>query len=137
MRRASLLLVFLLLAGCDKLTGAAEQKVADAEAIGFACRVSGKSPEACMKENEAQSPSSVLEGWKAADGDIKEGKLDPSMSNKATAEHDDGADQPAASEEKPADEKKDEAAADTKHDEKPADAPAKDGHAADEAKAKH
>ena len=76
MRSASLLLAVLLLAGCDKLTGAADQKIADAEAIGFACRVSGKTPEACMKENEAQSPSSVLDGWKSADEDIKDGKLD-------------------------------------------------------------
>lgn len=80
MRRASLLLMLLALAGCDRLTGAADQKIADAEAIGFACRVSHKAPEACMKENEAQSPSSILEGWKMADEDIKAGKLDPTMS---------------------------------------------------------
>ncbi len=137
MRRASFLFALLLLSGCDKLTGAADQKIADAEAVGFACRVSGKTPEACMKENEAQSPSSVLDGWKSADEDIKEGKLDPSMSNKASTAQEGEADSHAAGEDKPADEKKDEAAADTKHDEKPADAPAKDGHAADEAKAKH
>ena len=81
MRGASLLLTVLLLAGCDKLTGAADQKIADAEAIGFACRVSSKTPEECMKENEAQSPSSILDGWKSADEDIKAGKLDPGMKN--------------------------------------------------------
>jgi len=80
MRRASVLFVLLALAGCDKLTGAADQKILDAEAIGFACRVSHKEPEACMKENEAQSPSSILDGWKSADEDIKAGKLDPTMS---------------------------------------------------------
>lgn len=37
-----------------------------------------------MKENEAQSPSSILEGWKSADEDIKGGKLDPTMSNAAS-----------------------------------------------------
>lgn len=84
MRALVLLLGFLVLAGCDKLTGVADQKIADAEAIGFACRVSGKSPEDCMKENEAQSPSSILDGWKSADEDIKAGKLDPKMSNAAS-----------------------------------------------------
>lgn len=81
MRGASLLLISLLLTGCDKLTGVADQKIADAEAIGFACRVSSKTPEECMKENEAQSPSSILDGWKSADEDIKAGKLDPGMKN--------------------------------------------------------
>lgn len=85
MKRASLVLLLLALAGCDKLTGAADQKIADAEAIGFACRVSHKAPEACMKENEAQSPSSILDGWKSADEDIKAGKLDPNMSGMSSA----------------------------------------------------
>lgn len=76
-----LMMPALLLAGCDKLTGAADQKVADAEAIGYACRVSQKTPEACMKENEAQSPSSVLDGWKSADKDIKERAIDITMGN--------------------------------------------------------
>lgn len=81
MRAAVFLMVSaLLLAGCDKLTGAADQKIADAEAIGYACRVSQKTPEACMKENEAQSPSSVLDGWKSADKDIKEKAIDITMS---------------------------------------------------------
>lgn len=80
MGRASVLFMLLALAGCDKLTGAADQKILDAEAVGFACRVSHKAPEACMKENEAQSPSSILDGWKSADEDIKAGKLDPTMS---------------------------------------------------------
>lgn len=84
MRALALLLMALPLAACDKITGAADQKIADAEAIGFACRVSQKQPEACMKENEAQSPSSILEGWKSADEDIKSGKLDPTMSSGAS-----------------------------------------------------
>ena len=91
MRRASVLFVLLALAGCDKLTGAADQKILDAEAVGFACRVSHKAPEACMKENETQSPSSILDGWKSADEDIKAGKLDPTMSgmsSKSSAEGD-------------------------------------------------
>lgn len=84
MRVFVLLLGALALAGCDKLTGVADQKIADAEAVGFACRVAQKQPEACMKENEALSPSSLLDGWKSADEDIKAGKLDPGMSNVAS-----------------------------------------------------
>ena len=138
MRSASLLLAVLLLAGCDKLTGAADQKIADAEAIGFACRVSGKTPEACMKENEAQSPSSVLDGWKSADEDIKDGKLDPSMSN-AVSSHAEGEAKPAGGEEKPAEgkaeaDKKDGEAADAKADGKKED---KAVEAAAEEKPKH
>ena len=135
MKSASLLLVVLLLAGCDKLTGAGDQKIADAEAIGFACRVSGKTPEACMKENEAQSPSSVLDGWKAADEDIKAGKLDPSMSNAATPKKEGEADKPAEGEDKAADAKPD-AKKDEKKDDKATDAAKADkGDKADAAKA--
>jgi hypothetical protein len=130
--RASVLFLLLALAGCDKLTGAADQKIADAEAIGFACRVSQKTPEACMKENEAQSPSSILDGWKSADEDIKAGKLDPTMSGISsapsaegeTAAPAEGADAAAAAAAPPAEEKKDNAA-------KPEEAPK------DEDKGKH
>ncbi len=81
-----LLLAALVLPGCDKVKsamngGAADPKTLDAEAVGYACRVSQKAPEACMKENEAQSPSAVLSGWKKADTDIKGGTIDPTMSN--------------------------------------------------------
>jgi len=74
-----LLLAAVTLVGCDRITGAADQKVYDAEAIGYACRVSYKPPEDCMKENESQSPTSILSGWKAADKAIKEGIIDPTM----------------------------------------------------------
>lgn len=144
MRRASLLLIALLLAGCDKLTGAADQKIADAEAIGFACRVSGKTPEACMKENEAQSPSSVLDGWKSADGDIKAGKLDPNMSNAASSKKEGEATKPAEDDAKPAEDKKNGEAADAKKSDKatnhPKDdkaEPAKEEKPKADAKAKH
>lgn len=79
MRMGVILLLLPALAGCDQLTGVADQKIADAEAIGFACRVSLKSPEDCMKENDTFSPSHILDGWKNADADIKAGKLDPAM----------------------------------------------------------
>jgi hypothetical protein len=85
-RLTLLLLSILTLSGCDKLktlTGGEtlDPKAMDAEAVGYACRVSQKAPEACMKENEVHSPSSVLNGWKKADADIKVGTIDPSMSN--------------------------------------------------------
>ncbi|HEU0282495.1 MAG TPA: hypothetical protein VFQ99_01830, partial [Gallionella sp.] len=69
----------LALVGCDRITGADQQKALDAEAIGYACRISLKIPEDCMKENEALSPTSILSGWKEADKDIKEKAIDPSM----------------------------------------------------------
>ena len=99
MRRAALLLSCLCLVACDRITGAATQKILDAEAIGYACRVSLKAPEDCMKENDAQSPSSVLDGWKQADKDISKKTLDPLMGKgKATDEHSAAASSVAASE---------------------------------------
>lgn len=72
---AALLAAVLPLAGCGLLGGA--DKAKDAESIGYACRVSSKLPEDCMKENETYSPTSLLDGWKSADKDIKDRKLDP------------------------------------------------------------
>lgn len=72
----ALLLGACMLSGCDKLTGAADQKSADAEAIGYACRISQKQPEVCMKENETFSPSLILDGWKSADKDILDKVID-------------------------------------------------------------
>lgn len=80
-----LLLAGLMLVGCERLTGADAKKTLDAEAIGYACRVSLKAPEDCMKENEAQSPTAVLNGWKEADKDISNQTIDPSMGKKAAA----------------------------------------------------
>jgi len=99
MRRAALLLTSFALVACDRLTGEATQKILDAEAIGYACRVSLKTPEACMKENEAQSPSSVLDGWKEADKDISKKTLDPHMGKgKDSDENSETASSDAASE---------------------------------------
>jgi hypothetical protein len=72
-----LLLCLLIITGCDKikaLTGAneANPKELDAQAMGYACRVSKKPPESCMKENETYSPTHILRGWKSADKDIKD-----------------------------------------------------------------
>lgn len=72
-------IAILALAGCDRITGAGQQKILDAEAIGYACRISLKTPEDCMKENETYSPTSVLYGWKEADKDVQSKAIDPSM----------------------------------------------------------
>ena len=84
-RAGLLLLIALATTGCDRITGAADQKESDAEAIGYACRVSLKKPEDCMKENDAQSPNAVLTGWKAADKDISDNTLDPTMGQEKLA----------------------------------------------------
>ena len=142
MNRPVFLIGLLMLAGCDQLTGAADQKIVDAEAVGFACRVAQKQPEVCMKENEAFSPSSILDGWKSADEEIKEGKLDPGMSNiaspkpegeeAAATEGEKPAEGPAAdnTQEKPADPAKDEKSAKPAEttEEKPAEAKDKAKH---------
>ena len=72
-----MLLCLLSLTGCDKIKtmlgmpAVVDPKELDAQAIGYACRVSRKPPEICMKENDAQSPSQILNGWKNADKDLK------------------------------------------------------------------
>ncbi|MFZ2302176.1 MAG: hypothetical protein WAW10_09950 [Gallionella sp.] len=83
--RSILLVAVLSLVGCDMITGAADQKNLDAEAIGYACRVSQKAPENCMKENETQSPTAILKGWKAAERDIEDEVIDPSMGKNSAA----------------------------------------------------
>ncbi len=74
-----LVVAALLLTGCDRITGADQQRILDAESIGYACRVSQRTPEDCMKENESHSPTYVLRGWKAASMDIEDKIIDPSM----------------------------------------------------------
>lgn len=90
-----LLLTAFALVGCDRITGADQQKIFDAEAIGYACRVSLKTPEDCMKENETKSPTSILTGWKAANKDIDGQLIDPSM-GKQTAKPPEASGQPVA-----------------------------------------
>lgn len=40
-----------------------------------------------MKENEAQSPTSILTGWKEADKDIQGQLIDPTMGKSAATAH--------------------------------------------------
>lgn len=74
MKRFAWLLPALLLAGCEfEIPG---QKAKDAAAMGYACRVSKKSPEQCMRENPDFSQTAILEGWREADVDVKDKKVD-------------------------------------------------------------
>jgi len=91
----TLLLGASMLTGCDKLTGAADQKNADAEAIGYACRVSNKTPEDCMKENDGFNPSPILDGWKSADQDIKDKVIVVGGDKSAAADNKPAEDKPA------------------------------------------
>ena len=87
-----------------------------------------------MKENEAQSPTSVLFGWKEADKDIKEKAIDPSM-GKAVPQSPQSVAPAAATESKPVAEKAAENA--TAKGEKPAAAPVKPNQGAAEKTAGH
>jgi len=80
-----LLITAFTLAGCDRITGAANQRILDSEAIGYSCRVSLKPPEDCIKENDTMIPSSILDGWRVADKDIQAQLVDPSMGKKPPA----------------------------------------------------
>jgi hypothetical protein len=76
--RAALLFLLaaaLPLGGCEMLAGADKGK--DGESVGYACRLSSKLPEDCMKENDIYTPTSILEGWKRGEKDVKEGKVGP------------------------------------------------------------
>jgi hypothetical protein len=83
-RIAALLLLAaaLPLAGCEMLSGGDKGK--DGESIGYACRLSDKLPEDCMKENPSYTPTSILDGWKRADKE-KKADLHPSA-DQATGE---------------------------------------------------
>jgi hypothetical protein len=92
MRILVLLLAALMLNGCDKLAGLIDSKVADAQAIGAACRLAQKQPSVCMAENPKQSPARILSGWQKTDDDIKNGTVDPSMSNTVRKDDEDSKD---------------------------------------------
>lgn len=74
MKRFAWVFLSLSLAACElEIPGA---KAKDAAAMGYACRVSVKSPEQCMRENPKYPPVSILEGWQEADKDVKEKKVE-------------------------------------------------------------
>jgi len=74
MKKLAWVVPALLLAGCEfEIPG---QKAKDAAAMGYACRISKKSPELCMRENQNFSQTAILEGWRDADKDVKDKKVD-------------------------------------------------------------
>lgn len=74
MKRLAWAFLAVSLAGCEfEIPG---QKAKDAVAVGYACRVSVKSPEQCMRENPKYPQVSILEGWQEADKDVKDKKVD-------------------------------------------------------------
>ena len=78
MKKLAWVLPALLLAGCEfEIPG---QKAKDAAAMGYACRISKKSPEQCMRENPNFSQTAVLDGWREADKDVKDKKVDTNFS---------------------------------------------------------
>lgn len=78
MKTLAWVLAALLLAGCNfEIPG---QKAKDAAAMGYACRISKKSPEQCMRESPAFSQNAILDGWREADNDVKEKKVDTDFS---------------------------------------------------------
>ncbi|MDP2827685.1 MAG: hypothetical protein Q8O37_03675 [Sulfuricellaceae bacterium] len=76
-------LAILPLSGCEMLTG---DKGKDGESVGYACRVSSKLPEDCMKENATYTPTSILTGWKAAEAHLTGKKADGHADDAAPAD---------------------------------------------------
>lgn len=89
MRVLLLLIVALLLNGCDKINGLIDTRASDGKAVGYACRMAQKLPNVCMAENPKQAQSYILQGWKKADEEIKDGLADPKMKNELPSESDD------------------------------------------------
>ena len=71
----------LTLGGCDAVTALmadpkAAQRIADAKAIGSACRHGLRSIEDCYMLNEKASKSAVFTGWKDMDQYMRENKVE-------------------------------------------------------------
>jgi len=78
--RIFLLVVTLLLAGCDLEALLADPKVvqreADSKAIGGACRHGMRSIEDCYAMNEKASKAAVFNGWKEMDQYMRDNKIE-------------------------------------------------------------
>ena len=100
MKRLAIICSVFLLGGClDQFTNKKDPAIRDAEAIGFACRLSDKSPETCMKEYNSMSPAAILDGWKAADVEVKEHKAEAEEKAAKEGKKPEGETKPAAKEE--------------------------------------
>ena len=78
--RTLLLVLTLLLSGCDLESLMADpkavQKEADARAIGGACRHGLRSIEDCYSLNEKASKAAIFAGWKDMDQYMRDNKID-------------------------------------------------------------
>ena len=77
---AAMLTTTVLLGGCDLEALLADpkavQKVADAKAIGGACRHGNRSIEDCYALNEKFPKASIYDGWRDMDQYMRENKLE-------------------------------------------------------------
>lgn len=78
--RPLILVLLLLLAGCDLESLLADPKVAqreaEAKAIGGACRYGLRNIEDCFALNEKASKAAIFAGWKDMDQYMRENKID-------------------------------------------------------------
>ncbi|MCX7241031.1 MAG: hypothetical protein WCK83_00710 [Burkholderiales bacterium] len=74
------LALVLSLAGCDLAEMLADpkvaQRIADAKAIGSACRHGMRSIEDCYALNEKHSKSAIFDGWKEMDQYMRDNKIE-------------------------------------------------------------
>jgi hypothetical protein len=82
MRRPLLLLIALVLAGCDQLgiesPASTKARVdADGKAIGGACRHAGRAIEDCYTLNKKADKAAIFAGWREMNEYMVENKLEP------------------------------------------------------------
>jgi hypothetical protein len=80
-RLTLLTLALLTLSGCDNIVALmadprVAQRIADAKAIGSACRYGLRSIEDCYTLNEKASKSSIFDGWKEMDQYMRDNKIE-------------------------------------------------------------
>jgi predicted RecB family endonuclease len=87
--------VALLMVGCDNIAALtadprAAQRIADAKAVGSACRFGLRSIEDCYALNEKSPKSAIFDGWKEMDQYMRENNIEgiPAKGLKALAAED-------------------------------------------------
>jgi hypothetical protein len=81
MRTVALLIVPLLLAGCDQLgiesaSQTAARREADGRAIGAGCRHAARSVEQCYAQNKRADRAAIFAGWKEMNEYMAENKIE-------------------------------------------------------------
>ncbi len=89
LRLFPILVLTLLLAGCDMLGLGPDpriaQRAADGKAIGAACRHAMRGIEDCYRLNERAPKTAIFEGWKDMDQYMRENKIEGTPSTIAIA----------------------------------------------------